>query len=201
VHGFANQDVDVAKLGADFFAAGTHKWLMAPRGTGFLWGKLERWRFVRSTIPSFDPDGQATWNAWMQRYEPPVGWAAFVSPGGFIAYEHMLAIPAAVALHRSIGRAQIASRIAELNNAFRRELVKVPGVTMHTPLDPALSGGLTCYEVAGMKAEQVTAALAARKIRTVNSPYKVSLARVSAGVMNFPEDLETALRAIRALKA
>src|SRR6266566_3536250 len=37
VHGFANQDVDIARLGADFFASGTHKWLFAPRGTGFLW--------------------------------------------------------------------------------------------------------------------------------------------------------------------
>src|SRR5438093_6004759 len=26
VHGFANQDVDIARLGADFFASGTHKW-------------------------------------------------------------------------------------------------------------------------------------------------------------------------------
>jgi len=51
VHGFANQDVDVAKLGCDFFAAGTHKWLFAPRGTGFLWGRSDVWPELRPTIP------------------------------------------------------------------------------------------------------------------------------------------------------
>jgi len=201
VHGFANQDVDVATLGADLFASGAHKWLMGPRGTGFLWGHMEAWRHIRPTIPSFDPDEQETWDAWADRREPKDTRASFVSPGGFIAYEHMLAIPAAVELHHWIGRAQIASRIAELNDTFRREVVKIPGVTLHTPLDASLSGGLSCFEVAGMKPEDVTAALAARKIRTVSSPYRVSYARVSAGIMNFPEDIDTALRAIRALHA
>src|SRR2546428_7056468 len=44
VHGFANQDVDVARLRADFFARATHKWLFAPRGTGFLWGRTDAGR-------------------------------------------------------------------------------------------------------------------------------------------------------------
>src|SRR6185295_14259904 len=65
VHGFANQDVDVATLGCDFFATGAHKWLFAPRGTGFLWGKADAWPELRPTIPSFDPDVfEATWLPW-----------------------------------------------------------------------------------------------------------------------------------------
>ena len=35
VHGFGNQDVDIPALGCDFFATSTHKWMLAPRGTGF----------------------------------------------------------------------------------------------------------------------------------------------------------------------
>lgn len=31
-----NQDVDVARLGCDFFATGIHKWMLGPRGIGFL---------------------------------------------------------------------------------------------------------------------------------------------------------------------
>src|SRR5439155_3909034 len=172
VHGFANQDVDVAKLGMDFFASGTHKWLFAPRGTGFLWGRSDAWTELRPTIPTFDPDGLAAWGAWMDRAELPPTTAAFVSPGGFIAYEHLLAVPAAVELHRTIGRDRIAARIAELNAAFREGAAKLRGVTVHTPRDPSISGGITCFEVAGLAAEEVTQRLAARKIRTTNSPYK-----------------------------
>jgi selenocysteine lyase/cysteine desulfurase len=201
VHGFANQDVDVARLGCDFFATGTHKWLFAPRGTGFLWGRASAWPEMRPTIPTFDPDGLAAWGAWMERQPLPETVAAFVSPGGFLAYEYFLAIPAAVELHRSIGRPQIAERIAQLNGMFREGAARIPGVTLHTPRDPRLSAGISCFEVRGLSAEQVTARLARKRIRTSNSPYKVSYARVSAGVMNFPEDVETVLRELRSMAA
>lgn len=199
VHGFANQDVDVAKLGADLFASATHKWLCAPRGTGFLWGRADVWPELRPTIPAFDPDGLETWDAWMNRKELPPTTAAFMSPGGFVAYEHVLAVPAAVTLHRTIGRDRIAARIAELNGAFREGAAKMSRLTLHTPRDPNLSGGISSFEVAGLTPQQVTDRLAAKKIRTNASPYKISYARVSAGMMNAPEDVETVLRALRAL--
>ena len=201
VHGFGNQDVDVARLGCDFFAAGAHKWLFAPRGTGFLWGRKDVWPEVRPTIPTFDPDGLDAFQAWMERKPLATTRAANVSPGGFLAYEHVLAIPAAVELHRAIGRDRIAARIRELNGAFREGAAKVPGVTIHTPRDPELSGGITCYEVAGLPPEAVVRRLAAKNIRTTSSPYKVSYARVACGVMNFPEEVDTVLREIRALSA
>ena len=118
VHGFANQDVDVAKDGKYIFAAGTHKWLFAPRGTGFLWGRRDVWPELRPTIPAFDPDGLQTWDAWIDRKALPETQAAFVSPGGFLAYEHVLAITPAVELHRTIGRDRLAARIRNLNGAF-----------------------------------------------------------------------------------
>jgi len=119
VHGFGNQDVDVARLGCDFFAAGTHKWLFAPRGTGCLWGRSDVWPELRPTIPTFDPGAPEPWEAWMERAALPPTRASFVSPGGFLAFEHVLAVPAALELHRAIGRDRIASRVAALNAAFR----------------------------------------------------------------------------------
>ena len=200
VHGFANQDVDVAHLGADFFASGTHKWLFAPRGTGFLWGRSDAWPELRPTIPSFDPDGiDTTFAAWADRKDLPPTQAAFVSPGGFMAYEHLLAIPAAVELHRTIGRDRIAARIAELNAAFREGAARIPGVTLHTPRDPALSAGISCFEVRGLTPGQAVGRLAQKQIRTTTSLYKVSYARVSAGIMNKPEEIELVLREIRTL--
>jgi isopenicillin-N epimerase len=201
VHGFANQDVDVAKLGADFFAAGMHKWLCAPRGTGFLWGRADAWPHLRPTIPSFDPDEQETWQAWMERRPLAPTEASFVSPGGFLAYEHFLAVPAAIELQHAIGRDRVAARIAETNGAFREAAAKLPNVTLVTPRDPGISGGLTCFEVAGFSAGEVTERLRAQRISTSSSPYKVSYPRVSAGVMNSLEDIEIAVRALRALKS
>ena len=51
----------------------------------------------------------------------------------------------------------------------------------------------------GLTAEDVATRLAARRIRTSSSPYKTSYARVAAGIMNTPEEIDTVLKEIRAL--
>jgi len=198
-HGFGNQDIDVAKTGCDFFASGAHKWLFGPRGTGFLWGRTDAWSEMRPTIPTFDPEAPEPWGAWMERSPLPPMQAKFASPGGFVAFENLLGVKAAIDFHRAIGRDQIASRVRELNSAFRDGAATIPGVTLHTPRDPEVSGGLTCFEVRGLKPDAVAEKLNEKRIRTNSSPYKVSYARVGAGIMNFQEELETALREIRTL--
>jgi selenocysteine lyase/cysteine desulfurase len=198
-HGFGNQDVDVAKTGADFFATSTHKWLFGPRGTGFLWGRSDVWPEMRPTIPTFDPEASEPWDAWMNRKSLPPTKAKFVSPGGFLAFENLLGVRAAIDLHRSIGRDRIAARVHELNSAFRDGAARIPGVALHTPNDPEVSGGISCYEVRGLKPGEVEHALNEKRIRTTTSPYRVSYARVGAGIVNFPEEIDTVLREIRAL--
>lgn len=198
VHGFGVEDVDAATMGADFFVAGTHKWLFGPRGTGLVWGRAEAWPRVRPTIPSFDISDEM-WTAWVERVPLPPTRANFVAPGGFVAYEHQFAVADAVAFHESLGRARVAARLAELNGKVRRGLAAIPGVTVHTPLDPALAAGITCFEVAGLAPEAVVARLAERRIHATTSPYAVSYARLAAGIMNRPEEIDAALAAVAAL--
>src|SRR5213075_2513165 len=100
---------------------------------------------------------------------------------------------------RELLRRQVPGRIAELNAAFREGAARVPGVTLHTPRDPSLSEGISCFEVRGLAPGQVVARLAEKKLRTTTSPYKVSYARVSAGIMNKPEEIDVVLREIKAL--
>ena len=116
-----------------------------------------------------------------------------------MTYEHLLAIPAAVELHKTIGRNNIAARIRELNQAFRENARMIPGLTLHTPVDPELSGGISCFELKGITPEQIDQKLAEKKIRTNASPYKVSYARVAAGIMNSPEEVQKVLKEIRTL--
>src|ERR1041384_2977508 len=53
VHGLGCVDETIAEMGADFFCAGTHKWMFAPRGTGIVWARAENWARLRPTIPTF----------------------------------------------------------------------------------------------------------------------------------------------------
>lgn len=200
VHGFGVEDVDAARLGADVFVAGTHKWLFAPRGTGLVWAPAERWADVTPTVPSFDVSAPL-WTSWIERRPLPPTRASFVSPGGFIAYEHQFAVPEAVDFHRALGRDRVAGRIRELNGRIRETLAEMPGVTLHTPLDPRLAAGICCFEVAGLPVSAVVERLAARRIHATAAPYAVSYARLAAGVMNTPEEVDTALAAVRELAA
>jgi len=49
---------------------------------------------------------------------------------------------------------------------FREGASKIPRLKLHTPRNPNLSGGISCYEIAGLTGKQVTERLAAKRIRT-----------------------------------
>ncbi len=117
VHGFGCSDEDVAALGADFVAASTHKWIFGPRGTGLVWGGRTRGRTSGRRSPTFD--SHVPIDRWMAGQPPdPRTQAAFVSPGGFCAFEHCWGVEAAFELHERLGRERVTARVAELNGRF-----------------------------------------------------------------------------------
>jgi selenocysteine lyase/cysteine desulfurase len=200
VHGLGVEDEAVATLGCDFFAAGTHKWIFGPRGTGILWGRADAWLHTRPTVPTFEANGP--FEAW-RKDEPvsPATQAAWVSPGGFWAFEHQWGVEAAFRFHQQLGRTQIAERIHALNGQIKEGLAAMPHVVLHTPRGSTLSAGIVCFDVKGLKPEEVVARLRPKKILATTTPYAVSYARVAAGIMIQPEEIETTLREIRGLAA
>ena len=197
VHGLGCSDESAADLGCDFFSAGTHKWMFAPRGTGVLWGRPDRWPLLRPTVPSFA--SPSLYNAWLEGETPGPTTAAMVSPGGFLAYEHQWAMTAAFAMHARMGRARVATRIRQLNDQLKQGLAGMRHVKLHTPMAAALSAGLVAFEVDGLKPEAVVAKLLEKKIVASTSPYRVSYPRLSGSLVTDEQDVEAALRAVRAL--
>ena len=199
VHGFGNQAEPLSTLGCDFAAAGTHKWIFAPRGTGIIWAPQKSWASIRPTIPTFyafEPFG-----AWADGHPPTTPTqAAWVSPGGFKAFEHQWAMAEAFEFHARIGRERIADRIAALNTQCKEGLAKIPKVKVLTPRDPALSAGLIAFEVQGQDANETVRRLHGHKLIASASPYKISHARLAPSLVNDEREVETALRAVRAIQ-
>jgi isopenicillin-N epimerase len=87
-HGPANVPIDLATLNVDFYVGNCHKWLMAPKGAGFLWSAPAHQSWLHPTIIShgygagflaeFDWTGTRDWSA-------------------------ALAVPAAIAFHHELG--------------------------------------------------------------------------------------------------
>ena len=196
VHGLGSTDETVATMGCDYFCAGTHKWMFAPRGTGLVWANAENWARLRPLIPSFTDLDQYV--AWEQQQVPASPTTADrMSPGGFHAYEHQWAAAAAFRMHRQMGRARVAARIRELNEQCKAGLAANPKVTLHTPMSGALSAGLVAFEVDGLAPAEVVRQLLARNVIASTSPYAVTYARLAPSLVNTSDEVERAVRAVR----
>lgn len=196
VHGIGVEDERIAETGIDFFAAGTHKWIFAPRGTGFIWAKSDTWKMMRPVIPSFSFE---PYGAWMQGRKLDVMKAEYMTPGGFQAFEHFFALPAAFEFHKQIGKSRVAERIHALNQQAKEGLAKMPNVKLYTPMGSNLSAGLICFDVAGLKPSEVVKKLLEKKVIASESPYGVSYARIAPSLLNTEEEVEKTLGLIRAL--
>lgn len=196
VHGFGIEDQDISALGCDFYIAGTHKWLFGPRGTGVIWGSDKGWALCDPVIPSFSASYEV-WLGNMEQAQVPVG--EHMSPGGFHSFEHRWALPEAFRLHLQLGKAQVQQRIHQLNSQTKQGLAKLKHVTLYTPMSEALSSGLVCFDVQGMDAEAVVAALHKQGIIMSATPYRNSYARFAPSLLNSEAEIERAVQAIAAL--
>jgi selenocysteine lyase/cysteine desulfurase len=198
VHGFGVEDETVAEMGCDIFVAGAHKWMFAPRGTGIIWARESTWAKLKPTIPSFI--AIELWEAWKEDH-PPAGAtrASWVTPGGFHAFEHQWAMAEAFRFHRQIGRKRIAERTHELNEQCKEGLAKMRHVKLYTPRGSRFSSGLICFDVEGMRPEEVARRLLERKIVMTKTPYGRSYARIAPSILTTPAEIDKTLREIRAL--
>jgi isopenicillin-N epimerase len=196
VHGLGVENETVDSLGMDFLAAGTHKWIFGPRGTGIIWGKNSSWAELRPTIPSFE--SPESFEGWMTDEVLKIQTrASWVSPGGFHAFEHHWALADAFRFHLQLGKQRIADRIHSLNTTCKEGLASIRGVKLYTPEDVSLSAGIICFDVEGKKPEQVVEYLLTKKMIASTSPYAVSYARVAPSLINTPDEIEKTLQEIR----
>src|SRR5438477_7281443 len=110
-----------------------------------------------------------------------------------------LGLTASDSFHQNIGSARITARTHELNAQMKEGLARMPRVQLYTPRDENLSAGMVCFDVKGMKPEEVVERLLAQRIVASTTPYRVSYARLACNIVNTPQEVETVLRAIREL--
>jgi selenocysteine lyase/cysteine desulfurase len=169
--------------GPDFLAAGTHKWLAGPRGTGILYGRRGAWEEVGAIIPPFHSDGGVAGSAH--------------TPGGYHSFEHRWALADAFALHAKIGPERIQARIHALATRLKDGLAETPGITLKTPREPELSAGLTCCLRGDEDPRTTVDRLRSRKVLASVTPYEPPYVRFGTGLFSGEGDVDAALAALR----
>jgi isopenicillin-N epimerase len=94
--------VDITSLGADVYAGNCHKWLCAPKGSGFLWVRPEHQDWIEPLVVSWGYHEAAGFG---ERH----GWQGTRDPAAY------LALPAAIEMHATfdLGRARALADEAE----------------------------------------------------------------------------------------
>lgn len=171
--------VDVKELGCDAYVASPHKWMMAPKGTGFLYIRRDiQDRFWTTLASSHWDDHESGAFRFMQ-----------YGTGAVPVHEGLIA---ALKFIDKIGMPRIERWDAMLTKRLRDGFSRIPTAHLSSPADPRLASAITTFRVEGVKARALQEALWARHIR-VRPQSDARGVRLSAHIYMSPSDVDTVL--------
>jgi len=124
-----------------------------------------------------------------------------MTPGGFHSFEHRWALDEAFKLHLGIGKRRIAERIHMQNDQLKEGLARMPHVILRTPRSRHLSAGIVCFEVKGLKPDDVVDRLREQGVMGSVTPYATKYVRLAPSLVTSPADIDKVLEQIGNLKS
>lgn len=172
---------DIPSLGVDWYVANLHKWMWTPRSSGILWAPPERQKDLHPAVISWGLDQGFT--------------AEFDLPGTRDPSAH-LAAPAAIAMMRELGVADVQRYNHALVWAGARRLAERWNVQLETP--ESLVGTMATVVLPESVGRTVDESLDVRDRLLFEHGIEVQLhsfrdrlhARISAQIYNTMEDIE-----------
>jgi isopenicillin-N epimerase len=190
--------LDLNRIGADFYCANLHKWLLAPLGAGFLYcspGRAELlkplqvswgWHYAHDRADLLDGQG----GTFRQRS---------IEFQGSRDLTPWLAVPEAIRCHQAIGTDQVRQHHLDLSNLVRQQVELSTGLKCVSPTTDELRGGLTAFLLPdSVDAEELRRLLWEQhriEINVVPHPNG-NLLRVSTHYFNLDEEVERLGRAL-----
>ena len=171
--------VDVKELGCDAYVASPHKWMMAPKGTGFLYIRRDIQDRFWTTLASSHWDDKENGAFRFMQY----------GTGAVPVHE---GLTAALNFINKIGMPRIERWDTMLTKRLRDGLARVPGARISSPEDPRLASAITTFRIDGVKAKALQEALWVRRVR-VRPQSDARGVRLSAHIYMSPADVDTVL--------
>jgi selenocysteine lyase/cysteine desulfurase len=175
-------EIDLAAVGADFYASSPHKWLLAPQGSGLLYMD-QAWR--TELWPTLASGGWDDVSLGAHRFNH-MGTMDESRPAGILA---------AVAFLHTLGASRIEARARWLRARLEEGLRSIDGVTVVTPEDEALKGAMVSFAVDGVESLALQRHLSrTANVRTrVIGEYGYGWMRLSTHMYNTPGQVDRVL--------
>ena len=179
--------VDVKALGCDAYVGSPHKWMMAPKGTGFMYLRREVQDRFWTTLASYQ---------WDNHQDGAFRFMQF----GTGSVPVVNGLMAALRFIEKIGMPRIERWDAGLTKRLRDGLTSIPKVRIASPTDPRLTAAITTFRVNGVKAKALQDALWTKcvRVRAQNDERGV---RLSAHMYVSPADVDVVLDVTREVAA
>ena len=177
--------VDLRELGCDAFVASPHKWLLAPKGTGFL--------YLRRGVP------QRIWGTLAGSHYDDWDSGAFrFMQFGTGSVPIVAGLAAAFDFIDAIGLQRVARWDHMLNSRLRDGLETIPAVRITSPEDRRYAAAITTFRVNGQTARDLQIALWKEKIR-VRAQNDRNGVRFCTHLYVAPADIDRALDVVSSL--
>jgi selenocysteine lyase/cysteine desulfurase len=187
-HSFGLLDFSIPELHCDYFGTSLHKFLSAPIGSGMMWIKRDKIEKIWPLTCYDDPRSKD-----IRKFEA-LGTRSFPIEQG---------IGEAINFHEAIGSKRKQERIFYLKNYWATRAQNIPGVKLHTSLDPRFSCAICGVSIEGITPHNLMTALFDRyKIHTVGIEYeKIHCIRVTPHVYTTIADLDKFVNAMSEISA
>jgi isopenicillin-N epimerase len=170
--------LDLSDMGCDFYGSSPHKWLMAPKGTGFLYVREERQKDLWVNIAT------ANWNNYdLKAYR--FSWL------GTSNLSVMVGLKAALDFHEQLGPQVVYGRIHEMAKQVRDRVAAYPQLKIVNASADPFYGGMVTFELNRERSNgdltRVVEECGKRNMRIAGGPDHF---RVSTHIFTQPAELE-----------
>lgn len=174
--------VDVKALGVDAYASSSHKWMLAPKGSGLLYIRKEAQERINPLVLS-------------------TGYQAYTAASGTRNVSQVLGHGVAMDFHNALGRDRVEARCRALATHLRQRLAENRALKLLTPTQEGLDSGIVTFSLLNGNNAKVFERLRDEHnilVKVVPKPEFNAL-RFSTHVHNREEELDRTAAALASL--